>query len=116
MVQINAMTTIHSVKWPAIIKLHADDELIYIADAEQYVNDDGLRHLHVQSSDILIDSLGAVYSIQNLPEQELYATGSSLSLNEVIELMRLHLANHGTCCVAKFHAHSIREAIMSVFA
>ncbi len=106
---------IQKVRWPAIIKLHADDELIYIADAEQFTNEDALRQMHIQANDMLIDGLGAVYRIQNRPVFELYATGASLSLHEVEDLLRLHLANHGTCCVSKFHANSIHEAIISTF-
>lgn len=106
---------IQTVQWPAILKLHADDELIYIADAEQFTNDGALCQMHVQAKDMLIDSLGAVYRIQNRQELELYATAASLSLNEVEDLLRRHLANHGTCCVSKFHASSIHEAIISTF-
>ncbi len=104
-----------AVQWPAIIKLHADDELIYIADAEQFTSDDALRQMHIQGNDVLIDGLGAVYRIQNRPLLALYATGAGLSLHEVENLLRLHLANHGTCCVSKFHANSIHEEIISTF-
>ncbi len=115
MVQINAMPIIQFVQWPAIIKLYADDELIYIANTEQFTNDDALRQMHVQANDMLIDSQGAVYRIQNRPKLELYATGASLSLHEVEDLLRRHLAKHGTCCVSKFHASSIDEALTSTF-
>lgn len=102
-------------QWPAIMKLHADDELIYIADTGQFTNDDALRQMYIQANDMLIDSIGAVYRLQNTPQLELFETGASLSLHEVEDLLRLHLANHGTCCVSKFHANSIHEAIISTF-
>lgn len=108
-------SVIQSVQWPAIIKLHADHELIYIADANQFTNDDALHQMHIQANDMLIDCQGTVYRIHNRPELELYATDVSLSLNEVEELLRLHLANRGTCCVYKFHAGSVHQAIMSTF-
>lgn len=103
------------VQWPAIIKLHADDELIFVADAAQFIRDDALKHMHVQEQDRLIDSNGAVYRISKTPTIALVNTDTMLSLHDVEGLLRLHLSNNGTCCVSKFHAPSIREAIMSVF-
>ncbi len=116
MIQINAMPKIQSVHWPAIIKLHADDELIYIVDAEQFANDDALRHMHVNDLDMLIDSNGAIYQIHSGQTLQFMPAGATLNLDKVEQLLRLHLSNHGTCCVSKFHANSIREALMSVFA
>ena len=104
------------IQWPAIIKLHADDELIFVPDAVQFVSDVSLQLTHVQAQDMLIDSNGAVYSIKNSQIPELVRTGSMLSLDEVEELLRLHLSSNGTCCVSKFYAPSIREALISVFA
>jgi hypothetical protein len=72
--------------------------------------------MQLQAQDKLIDSTGAVFTISNRPALTLTVTDSQLSLNAVENLLRLHLSNHGTCCVSKFHAHSIREALMSVFA
>lgn len=103
------------VQWPAIIKLHADDELIFVADAAQLISDDALKHMHVQEQDRLIDSNGAVYRISKAPTITLVKKDLVQSLDDVEGLLRLHLSNNGTCCVAKFYAPSIREAIMSVF-
>lgn len=105
-----------AVKWPAIIKLHADDELIFISDASAFASDTALHQMHVQEKDRLIDSIGSVYRIGNQPAPELTFTGSMLSLDEVEEMLRVHLSSNGTCCVSKFHANSIHEALMAVFA
>lgn len=105
-----------TVQWPVIIKLDADDELIFISDADKFVNEAALRQMQLQTKDKLIDSTGAVFTISNRPALQLTATGSVLSLDKVEVLLRLHLSNHGTCCVSKFHANSIREALMNVFA
>jgi len=102
-------------QWPAIIKLHADDELIFVPDAVQFVSVVALQLTHIQAQDMLIDSSGAVYHISNKPKLELAPTAVMLSLDEVEELLRLHLSNNGTCCVSKFFAPSIRDALMSVF-
>lgn len=103
------------VQWPAIIKLHADDELIFILDAAHFSSGASLQLSHVKAQDILIDSSGAVYRINNGKTLGLVHTGLLLSLHEIMVLLRSHLSNDGNCCVSKFHAHSIREAIMSVF-
>ncbi|HEY9276852.1 MAG TPA: DUF4144 family protein [Methylotenera sp.] len=103
------------VQWPAIIKLHADDELIFVSDAAQFTDDDTLQLTHIQAQDRLIDSSGAVYRISKGQSLELVSSDLSLSLHEVEVLLRLHLSNNGNCCVSKFHAHSIHEALTSVF-
>jgi hypothetical protein len=108
--------TYELIQWPAIIKLHADDELIFVSDAVQFASDAALQLTHVQAQDRLIDSSGAVYHISNRPTLELASTGVMLSLDEVEDLLRSHLSNNGTCCVSKFYATSIREALVSVFA
>ena len=104
------------IQWPAIIKLHADDELIFVQDAVQFARDVAFQLTHVQAQDRLIDSSGAVYHISNRPALELAPAGVMLSLDEVEDLLRLHLSNNGTCCVSKFYAPSIREVLVSVFA
>jgi hypothetical protein len=104
------------VQWPAIIKLYADDELLFISDAAQFAGDDALQQTHIQAQDMLIDSSGAVHSISKAQTLELVPTDSTLSLPDVEALLRLHLSNNGSCCVSKFYAPSVREALLSVFA
>jgi hypothetical protein len=104
------------VQWPAMIKLHADDELIFISDAAQLVSDNAINLKHIQAQDMLIDSSGAIYRISHGQTLEVIYAGSKLSLHDVEALLRLHLSNNGNCCVSKFHASSIREAIISVLA
>ena len=75
------MQTYQVVQWPAVIKLHADHELIFVADAVQFANDDALQHSHLQAQDILIDSAGTVYSISHNQGLDLVGTGSVLSVS-----------------------------------
>lgn len=114
--QINMSQPGQLVQWPAIIKLHADDELIFISDAAQFASKAKQQLTHVQTQDRLIDSSGATYSINHGQEPELVSTGLSLTLHDIEVLLRLHLSSNGNCCVSKFHAHSIHEAFMAVFA
>lgn len=102
-----------SVEWPAIIKLDGDDELIYVADANAFLTDNFLQQTHFCKQDRLIDCSGKVYHLDN--NSTLTPTNDLLNLEEVEELLKLHLSNQGTCCVSKFHANSIREALMNVF-
>jgi hypothetical protein len=107
--------TYELIQWPAIIKLHADDELIFVPDAVQFARDAALELTHMQAEDMLIDSSGAVYHISNIPVLELTPAETMLSLDDVEVLLRSHLINNGNCCVSKFYAPSIRAAIMSAF-
>lgn len=104
-----------NVLWPAIIKLNGEDELIYIATADQLYDDQMLQHMQFHAEDHLIDSAGNVYSIIKHHKLVVEATSDRLSLEQIKALLQRHLSNHGTCCVAKFHANSIDEAISSVF-
>ncbi len=105
----------HSVDWPAIIKLDGDGELIYVADAGQLIEDSALQQTYFREQDKLIDSSGSTYRINVGSTLNLTPTNECMTLEEIEVLLQLHLSNHGTCCVAKFHANSIREALMSVF-
>lgn len=102
---------INLVHFPAIIKLHADDELIPIASLSDFENNPDLTHMHIQPNDMLIDKHGHIFKLDNTSELTLSATSEVMSLSLVIELIQLHLSNHGTCCVSKFSAHTIEEAL-----
>ncbi len=104
-----------NIVWPAIIKLNGDDELIYIANADQFSQDKTLKHTQFHSKDRMIDSLGSVYSVIKNSKLSLTRTSDRLSLEQIEVLLQRHLSNHGTCCVAKFHANSIEDAINIVF-
>lgn len=107
--------SIQSVNWPAIVKLKSDDELIFVTDALQFDNYVTLNLLHTQPEDLLIDAVGVEYRFDIKLTQQIIRTERVLSLHEVLEILRRHLSSNGTCCVAKFYANSIREAMMSVF-
>lgn len=108
-------SSIQPVHWPAVVKLKSDDELIFVLDAFQFDHYVTLNLLHTQPEDLLIDATGVEYRFDGKLTQQIHRTGRVLSLHEVIEILRRHLSSNGTCCVAKFYANSIREAMMSVF-
>ncbi len=111
----NTMELLRFITWPAILKLDGEDELIYIADAEQFIEDRTIRQTHFIEQDILIDSNGNAYHINSHNSLTLTALPEQFRLEQIETLLQRHLSNHGTCCVAKFHANSIIEAIDFVF-
>lgn len=105
-----------TIAWPAIIQYTVQAELVYIRNQAEW---DADRHLHGfrhGKADILIDSDGAVYRLTDarngstMPE----STGKTASLQQIIEMVRAHASQTGSCCVAKFSVASIREAIAAV--
>ncbi len=104
-------SNLNLVHFPAIIKLHADDELIFIATRSDFEQNSDLSRMYFQPQDRLIDKIGHIFKLQNTGQLAFTATSDVMPLEEVIKLVQLHLSNHGTCCVSKFSAHSIEEAL-----
>jgi hypothetical protein len=106
------------ITWPAIIKYSGDAELAYIGTQAEWDADAHLHGFRVEQTDVLIDSNGEIYALSTvvngtvLPEP----TGKLASLEQVVELVRAHASQLGSCCVAKFSASSVREALRSVSA
>jgi len=101
--------------WPAIICFHGDAELAYVPDQTAW---DQNPHLHGQNfhpKDSLIDAQGNCFALNGSADKvHLQPTGTSLGLDEVLQLVRRHAAQDGACCVAKLSAASIAEAIALV--
>lgn len=104
----------NNIDWPSIIKLYADDELIFIRDVDALENDETLTQMRLQVQDKLIDASGRVYCLSDTESLTFTPISHKMTLDEVVKLLRLHLTNQGSCCVAKFDAKSIREAVTSV--
>ncbi len=104
-----------SITWPAVIQIKSDDELIYVKDEQQFLSDTGIQNMLLQAEDRLIDSKGNVYNLSKNIKLEIIPSKTSISLNEAKELLQNHLSSLGTCCVAKFDAHSVEEAFRYVF-
>lgn len=96
------ISNLNLVNFPAVIKLHADDELMLIANELEFKNNQNLRNMYLQPQDILIDNSGHVFNIYNTQQLTLSRTDYIMRLDEVIKLVQLHLSNHGTCCISKF--------------
>lgn len=101
----------NAVQWPAILKLHGADELIHIQDHEAWISDLHLQATHLTGDDYLIDTSGQRFDLPKARDGKFSASGDRLSLQQVIQLVRMHAAQDGACCVSKLHANSIEEAI-----
>lgn len=104
------------IAWPAIIHYAGQHELAYVRDAAAWNNDPHLHACTYVDADRLIDSEGNIYKLTAATDGLVtpQPTDEHVSLQVVIALIRAHEAALGTCCVAKFHASSIREAIASL--
>ncbi|MCB5207829.1 DUF4144 domain-containing protein [Methylovorus mays] len=99
--------------WPAIVQFDGQPELAYISSLAEWQAAADLQHHIYHARDRLIDAHGAIYTLTPRAQQRVkpQATGQHLSLDQVLELVRAHLAREGQACVAKFHAPSIAAAI-----
>lgn len=102
--------------WPAIIKHSDDPELIYVSSQTEWENDVDLHNFEYDESDYLLDSSGKTYALEQ--KENFYITpeanGGSMSLQEILGLVKAHAAQQGSCCVAKLYAPSIVEAFKIV--
>jgi len=97
-----------------MLRLTGEAELAYLHDQADW--DMHAHGSHYLTSDYLIDASGAIYSLKRGAggDVQLQATGKSATLDEVVNAVRAHAAQSGSCCVAKFSASSIPEAIAAV--
>lgn len=102
--------------WPCIIKYAGDAELVYVTDQTQWDEDVDLHQVIYGQSDILIDSSGEIYSLETFDGQrvEPRPLGETMTLQAVIDLVRNHAAQQGSCCVAKLYATTLEEAFSIV--
>lgn len=101
------------VNWPAVLQYRGDNELVFIAGQSQWDGDTELSGGQYDVDDRLIDSTGRVFKLSE-GTSDFIAVEQELFLDEVVDLVRLHMSEVGLCCVAKFSAASIAEAIMMV--
>ena len=104
------------VNWPGIIK-HADDaELVYVSDQSEWDMDEDLHYGEYDESDCLIDSSGNIYTLTKRSDKYVKPepSGDSISLNEILGLVKVHAAQKGSCCVSKLYAPTIRDALKIV--
>jgi site-specific recombinase len=99
--------------WPAILHFDGQPELAYIGSLAEWQAAVDLQHHVYHAKDRLIDAEGTVYHLTQRAQNRVLpqATGQHLALDEVVELVRMHLAREGRACIAKFYAPSIAAAM-----
>lgn len=100
------------VNWPGIIKHSDDAELIFVSDQSGWDNDADIHHFEYDESDYLIDSSGNIYILTKRSNKHVKpeASGDSMSLNDILGLVKAHAAQQDACCVAKLYAPTISDA------
>ena len=101
-----------ALKWPCILKHSDDAELVFVNDQAEWDNDADLYRFEYDESDCLIDSSGNVHTLTNRINQHVRpeASGKSMSLEDILGLIKAHAALQGSCCVAKLYAPTISDA------
>jgi hypothetical protein len=100
------------VNWPGIVKHSDDAELIYVCDQAEWDNEDDLARFEYDDSDVLIDSTGQVFGLSRRENGgvEPVPRENTMSLAEILGLVKAHAACKGSCCVAKIYAPTIVDA------
>ena len=97
------------ITWPAFIQYEGDAELVYLENLQalqRFIED---THTRIEDTDRLIDGSGEVFSFDL--EKKPMALGQQLQLDQVLGMIKAHLTEQGSCCVAKLFAPSIPQAI-----
>ena len=104
-----------SITWPAIIHYTGQDEVEFVADQANWDHDPTWHRFQYRETDQLIDADGRIYQLRHANGMALpVPTGRYSSLHEVVDLVRTHAARAGTCCISKYFAPTIKEAILAV--
>lgn len=104
-----------SIAWPAIIHYTGQDELAFVSDQTDWDKDATWHRFQYRDTDQLIDADGRIYKLRHTNGTALpVPTGRHASLHDVVDLVRTHAARTGTCCISKYFAATIKEAILAV--
>jgi len=104
------------VKWPAIVCLHGDPELLAVGSHQQLNGMPELEAMVFSPDDRLIDSGGRVFQliIDGGGVIQIVPSDTVLSKDGVVELLRQHYMTQGHCCVAKMSFGNASEAIRAL--
>ena len=101
-----------SVAWPAVLKQGEDPELLPIMDLAQWKQYQVDQAWHSSDTDQLIDRNGALYRLSlEGSTVRLNRQQPDLTLTDVLGLVKAHMAQAGSCCVAKLYAPTIADAL-----
>jgi hypothetical protein len=102
------------IHYPAIIKLEAQDELIYLASASDFLQQYQQQYGYFTAEDLLIDARGHSYQLQSYQPQQPGQPPTAptpltkhWSLTELQALVQAHFFSLAQSCVVKIQAPSI---------
>ncbi|MDD8061137.1 MULTISPECIES: DUF4144 family protein [Shewanella] len=114
------------IHWPAILKFDQDDELMYLANHQDWLSFICANQDTVCLQDKLIDSSGHIYRIQKPPTKqtsidncvaqlpELVKQPQRISVLQLLPLVRQYGQFQGHCCSAKIVFATIEQGIATV--
>ena len=104
------------INWPAVIKFDGDDELAYVGSDDEWMRDAQTHLYNHKGDDYLIDSNGRIFSLDHAHDGDISPedSGSRISLEDFIKLVRIHASNSHRCCIEKINFRNIEEGIMLV--
>lgn len=99
--------------WPAVIQYRGDDELLYLADADDWQAQLAGQHFPFSEHDRLIDSRGRVFLPADAVDggPSLRTSGETLGLDGFTLLLRAHAVRAGNCCAGKVGCRDVGEGI-----
>lgn len=99
--------------WPAILHYDNDPELEYLENSAAWHQSIATSENTFEQHDRLIDSEGQVFLCKQLSQTSTAkpAPTEKIKLETVLGLIKAHLADTGSCCVAKTYAPTIKDAI-----
>jgi len=110
------MASVSEPLWPALIRVEGDPELVFLRDRSAWQSESGLVAASPGDTCLLVDSTGQLFRPELVTGSEfgLQPLDQVMPLPEILELVKAHAAQAGSCCVEKLWAPSIRDAFQIV--
>jgi hypothetical protein len=101
------------INWPAVINCEGDDELTYIDSEEEWKRSSSSYLYNHTGSSYLIDSNGVIFSLSSNESGAITAsnTGDTISLEDLIRLVRIHASTVNRCCIEKISFRKIADGV-----
>nr|WP_087026484.1 DUF4144 family protein [Thaumasiovibrio subtropicus] len=101
-------------QWPCILKLEGDDELLYLHDAQTFV--DECKALMTTAGDRVIDSMGQSYSIDLNGEDTpiLSPLKTVYTAYQLSQLIQAHEFSKAQVCLTKIQFAAVADAIAAL--
>lgn len=100
------------IQWPALLKLEGDDELLYLADEQQFIHE--CSEMILGDNDQLIDTRGQSFHITTANGLELSLAAKRYSAAEVCQLIQAHEFAAAQVCVTKIYFPSVELAVKAM--